>query len=73
MAGAGRNWNHLSASHSLGASWIKIMVKILALIDKPIVVVRAVGLEPTRGEPLQILSLICLPFHHARTGKGMIS
>ena len=28
--------------------------------------VRAVGVEPTRGNPLQILSLICLPFHHAR-------
>lgn len=28
--------------------------------------VRAVGLEPTRGFPLRILSPICLPFHHAR-------
>ena len=30
--------------------------------------VRAVGLEPTRAYALQILSLICLPFHHARRG-----
>ena len=30
------------------------------------VLVRAVGLEPTRAYALQILSLICLPFHHAR-------
>ena len=29
--------------------------------------VRAVGLEPTRPYGLQILSLVCLPFHHART------
>lgn len=28
--------------------------------------VRAVGLEPTRPYGLQILSLVCLPFHHAR-------
>ena len=34
-----------------------------AIIDA---VVRAVGLEPTRAYALQILSLICLPFHHAR-------
>ena len=28
--------------------------------------VRAVGLEPTRAYAPQILSLVCLPFHHAR-------
>ena len=28
--------------------------------------VRAVGLEPTRANALRILSPICLPFHHAR-------
>ncbi len=33
-------------------------------------VVRAVGLEPTRAYALQILSLICLPFHHARTAQS---
>ena len=27
--------------------------------------VPAVGLEPTRGHPHKILSLACLPFHHA--------
>ncbi len=29
-------------------------------------VVRAVGFEPTRAFAQQILSLVCLPFHHAR-------
>lgn len=28
--------------------------------------VRAVGVEPTRAYAPQILSLVCLPFHHAR-------
>ena len=28
--------------------------------------VRAVGVEPTRAYAQQILSLVCLPFHHAR-------
>ena len=32
----------------------------------PSKVVRAVGLEPTRGCPRQILSLLRLPFRHAR-------
>jgi hypothetical protein len=29
--------------------------------------VRAGGLEPPRAFAQQILSLVCLPFHHART------
>lgn len=36
-------------------------------------VVRAVGLEPTRAYALQILSLICLPFHHARIWRRLPS
>ena len=35
---------------------------------KPLV--RAVGLEPTRPFGLQILSLVCLPFHHARNAPA---
>ena len=37
------------------------------------IVVRAVGLEPTRPFGLQILSLVCLPFHHARVGSMLNS
>lgn len=32
-----------------------------------VIVVRAGGLEPPRHKGPQILSLLCLPFHHART------
>ena len=31
--------------------------------------VRAAGLEPARAYALQILSLVCLPFHHARNRR----
>jgi hypothetical protein len=32
------------------------------------------GLEPPRGCPRQILSLLCLPFHHwAMCGCGMLN
>lgn len=31
--------------------------------------VRAVGVEPTRAYAQQILSLVCLPFHHARNWR----
>lgn len=42
-------------------------------LSKYLLVLRMVGLEPTRGRPRKILSLVRLPFRHIRRCEMVLS